>query len=79
MDGLHLSHLSWSDFDVEIVAFVADFEDLGPGEPVDSESVPVDEQSTGTDTNHDVNTLGIFGLVKIDPVHGQLLGILQVM
>lgn len=36
-------YLAGPDFDVEVVPFVGDFEDFGPGESVDPQPVSVDE------------------------------------
>lgn len=49
-------YLSWADFDVEVTSLVGDLEDFWPGEAVDSQAVPVDEQTVGAHTEHDVNS-----------------------
>lgn len=41
--------------------------------------VPVDQQSSGADTQHDINALRILRRMQINSVHGQLLGVLQVV
>ena len=79
-DGtLELFELARTDLDVEVIPLVGDLEDLGPREAVDSEAVAVDEEPWGTDADHDVDALGVLGLMQVNSVHGQLLGILQVM
>lgn len=51
------THLPRADFDVEVAPLVGNLEDLGPGEAIDAQPVPVDEEAIGTDAQHDVNTL----------------------
>ena len=41
--------------------------------------VSVDEQPGGADAQHDVDALRVLGRVQVDTVHGQLLGVLQVV
>lgn len=55
------AYLSGAYFDVEIIPFVGDLEDLGPGEPVDAQAIAVDQKTTGAHAQHDLNTLGILG------------------
>ena len=52
-----MAYLSGPHFDVEVVAFVGDFEDLRPGEAVDPELVPVHEQPAGTHAQHYLEVL----------------------
>lgn len=54
-----LSHLSRADLDVEVVPFVGDLQDLGPGEPVDPESVSVDQQAAAAHAQHDGHALRV--------------------
>lgn len=54
-------YLSWADLDVEVASLVGDLEYLWPGEAVDPQAVPVDEQAVGAHTQHDVNPLRILG------------------
>lgn len=58
---LNLIYFSWTYLDVEVAPLVRDLEDLWPGEAIDPQTVPVDEQPVGTHTEHDVNSLGILG------------------
>ena len=51
------AHLSRADLDVEVAALVRDLQDLGPGEAVDAEPVPVDQQAVGAHAQHDVDAL----------------------
>ena len=53
----HGTHLTRADLDVEVAPLVRNFEDLGPGEAVDPQPVPVDEEAVGTDAQHDVDAL----------------------
>lgn len=55
----HGTHLTRADLDVEVASLVGNFEDLGPGEAVDPQPVPVDEEAVGTDAQHDVNALRV--------------------
>lgn len=55
----HCAHLAGTDFDVEVVPLVGDLEDFGPSEPVDPQSVSVDEQATCTNSQHDLYTLRV--------------------
>lgn len=41
--------------------------------------VAINQQTGGTDSQHDINTLRVLGGVQIYAIHGQLLGVLQVM
>ncbi len=52
-------YLSRSDFDVEVASLVRYFEDLGPGESVDTQPVSIDQQATGTHPQHDVNAFRV--------------------
>lgn len=51
------THLPWADLDVEVAPLVGNLEDLGPGEAVDAQPVPVDEEAIGAHTQHDVDAL----------------------
>ena len=53
------THLTRPDLDVEVAPLVGDFEDLGPGEAVDPQPVPVDEEAVGADAQHDVDALRV--------------------
>lgn len=53
------SHLTRTNFDVEVVPLVGYLEDLRPRESVDPQPVSVDEQATCTDAQHDLHTLRI--------------------
>lgn len=53
------SYLSWSDLDVEVAPLVGDLEYFGPGEAVDPQAVPVDEQTVCAHAQHDVNPLRV--------------------
>ena len=44
------AHLPRPDLDVEVTPLIGDLENLGPGEAVDSQPVPVNEQAIGTDS-----------------------------
>lgn len=54
-------HLSRSNFDVEVIPLVGDLEDFGPSEPVDAQTVAVDEEARGTHSQHDLHPLRILG------------------
>lgn len=54
-----MSHLSRPDLDVEVVPLVGDLEDLWPGEPVDPESVSVDQQTAAAHAQHDGHSLRV--------------------
>ena len=41
--------------------------------------VSVNEQTGGTDAEHDVDTFGILRRVQIDTVHGELFRILKIV
>ena len=72
-----MSHFSWSNLDVEMVAFVGQLEDLGPDKAADAQLVPVDEQAATAHTQHDSVVVRVLCLVHVHPVHCQLLGIVQ--
>lgn len=69
--GLELLKFARSYFDVEIMAFVAYLQDFRPGEPVDPQSVAVNEETGCTDTQHDVYTFRILRRMQIHSVHSQ--------
>ena len=50
-----VNYLSATNFDVEIVSFVRNFKNLWPRESVDSKFVAIDQQPSGTYSNHDFN------------------------
>ena len=77
--GLKVFKLARPDLDVEAISLVGDLDDLGPGEAVDPQPVPVDEDAAAADPQHDVHALAVPGWVEADPVHGQLLGVVQVV
>lgn len=52
-----VSHLSWTDLDVEVVPLVGDFQDLWPREPVDPQTVSVDQQAAAAHTQCDSHAL----------------------
>lgn len=52
-------YLAGPDFDVEVIPLVGDFEDFGPSKSVDPQPVPVDEQATRTNSQHDLHTLRV--------------------
>lgn len=58
-NGFGQAHLPRPDLDVEVTPLVGDLEDLGPGKTVDSQTIPVDEQAVGTDTQHDIDPLRV--------------------
>lgn len=60
----HGTHLTRADLDVEVAPLVGNLEDLGPGEAVDPQSVPVDEEAVGTDTQHDIDAFGVLQEAK---------------
>ena len=45
--------MGWSDLNGEHVAFVGDLENLGPDEAVKTNSIFVDDKSSGADSNVD--------------------------
>lgn len=49
-------YLSRTDLDVEVASLIGDFEDFGPGETIDPQTVSVDEQTVGAHTQHNVNS-----------------------
>lgn len=53
------SYLSWPDLDVEVAPLVGDLEYFGPGEAVDPQAVPVDEQTVCAHAQHDVDPLRV--------------------
>lgn len=52
-------HLSGSDLDVKVAAFIRNLEDLGPGEAVDPQTVFIDQQAVGTHSQHDVHAIRV--------------------
>lgn len=72
-------YLSRPQLDKEVVALVGNLEYLRPGKAVDAQTIAIDEQTTGAHTHHDIDVLRVLRLVQVHAVHGQLLGILQVM
>ena len=51
--------LSRPDFDVEIVPFIGDLHDLRPGKAVDAQLILIDQQTTRTNADQDINTFRI--------------------
>ena len=47
--------------------------------PIDPEPVPVDEDAGAADPEHDIYTLAVPGRLQAYPVHGELLGVVQVV
>ena len=77
--GLEVFKLSRSDLDEESVSLVGNLYYLGPGEPVDPQPVPVDEDAGGADPQHDVHGLRVPGRVEAHTVHGELLSVVKIM
>lgn len=59
-------HLSRSDLNVEVVPFVGDLQDLWPGEPVDPQSVSVDQQAAAAHAQHDGHALRVLHTTQRD-------------
>ena len=74
-----LLKLPGADLDVEVVALVADLENLRPAEAVDAEAVAEDVQPTAADAHHNVQTGLLLRRVEVNAVHRQLLRIFQVL
>lgn len=53
------NYLAWPDFDVEVIPLVRNLEYFRPSKPVDAQPVSVDEQATGTNSQHDLNSLRV--------------------
>lgn len=53
------SYLPWSDFDVEVVPLVGNFQHLWPGKSVYSEPVSVYQETARTDSKHDFHSLRV--------------------
>lgn len=61
--GLELFELARSYFDVEIVTFVADFQNFRPGKTVDAQPISVDQQTGRAHSQHYVHSFRIFSRV----------------
>lgn len=61
--GLELFELARSNFDVEIVTFVANFQNFRPGKTVDAQPISVDQQTGRAHPQHYVHSFGIFSRV----------------
>lgn len=54
-----VTNFSRTNFDVEIVSFISDFHDLWPRKSMNSQLFLVDQDTTGTYSNQDVNAIRI--------------------
>lgn len=61
-----VSHLSRPDLNVEVVPFVGDLQDLWPGEPVDPQSIPVDQQAAAAHAQHNGHALRVLHTTQHD-------------
>lgn len=79
-DGrLELLELPRSNLDVEIVPLIADLQNLGPGETIHLQPVSINQKARSANPQHNIDSFGILSVVQIDPVHSQLLSVLQVV
>lgn len=77
--GFELFEFTGSNFNIEIMAFVADFQNFRPCEPINSQTITINQETRSADSQHNVNAFRIFGGMKINTVHCQFFGILQKM
>lgn len=54
---LNSSHLSWSDFNVKVVPFVRNLDNLWPGESIDPQSVSVHQKAATAHAQHNGHAL----------------------